>query len=118
NKLVYVAHAEKRLAVIDPDSYEIKADIKLPGDPESFVLERERPRIYLNSPSSKEVVVIDTDKNEVTAKYPLKLASSNYPIALDEANHRLFCGCRKKPMIVVVDTESGKEVASVDIPGD
>jgi DNA-binding beta-propeller fold protein YncE len=118
NKLIYLAHAEKRLAVIDPDSHEIKADIKLPGDPEAFTIEKGRPRIYLNCPSSREVVVIDTDKNEVIEHFPLKLASNNYPIALDEANHRLFCGCRKKAMIVVLDTESGKEITGIDIPGD
>jgi hypothetical protein len=39
-------------------------------------------------------------------------------VALDEANHRIFVGCRKEPMIVVLDTESGKEVVTVPIPGD
>jgi hypothetical protein len=62
--------------------------------------------------------VIDTDKNEVVATHPLKLAGNNYPMALDEANHRVFIGCRKKPMVVVLDSETGKEVTGVPIPGD
>src|SRR5262249_9795228 len=57
-------------------------------------------------------------KNEVTNKYPLKLASANFPLAIDEGNHRLFIGCRKGPMIVVMDSETGKEITSIAIPGD
>jgi hypothetical protein len=62
--------------------------------------------------------VVDTDKQEVVAVWPLKLASANYPLSLDMANKRLFVGCRKQSMIVVLDADSGKEVASVAIPAD
>ena len=116
--LVYVAHAEKSLGVIDGQSLELKADISLPGSAESFQLDTRRPRLYLNIPSPSQVVVIDTDKNEVIKSYPLKMAAANYPLALDEANHRLFIGCRKKPMIVVMDSETGAEITGVPIPGD
>jgi DNA-binding beta-propeller fold protein YncE len=116
--LVYVAHAEKALGVIDGQTMEQKADINLPGSAESFQLESDRPRLYLNIPSPSQVAVIDTDKNEVVQSYPLKSATANYPMALDQANHRLFIGCRKKPSLVVLDTESGQEVATLEIPGD
>jgi hypothetical protein len=116
--LVYVAHAEKALGVIDGESLELKADITLPGSAEAFQLEVGRPRLYLNIPAPSQVVVIDTEKNEVVQKYPLKLAGANFALALDEAKRRLFIGCRKKSMIVVMDTESGAEVAGVPIPAD
>jgi DNA-binding beta-propeller fold protein YncE len=116
--LVYVAHAENSLGVIDAKTFEVKADIKLPGAAESFQLETGRPRLYLNAPSSTEVVVIDTDKNEVASRYPIKSAAANQTMALDEANHRLFIGCRNKPMMVVLDSETGNEIAKVAIPGD
>jgi DNA-binding beta-propeller fold protein YncE len=117
-KLVYVAHAENALGVIDAKTYAVKTDIKLPGQAEAFQLESGRPRLYLNVPSTPEVLVIDTDKNEIAARYPLKLAAANYPMALDEANHRIFIGCRKEPKLVVMDNDTGKEVTSVGIPGD
>ncbi|HZU34661.1 MAG TPA: YncE family protein [Gemmataceae bacterium] len=116
--LVYVAHAEKELAVIDGKALELRAEIKVPGQPESFQLEQGGSRLYLNTPSTKQVSVIDTRKNEVVDRYTLHQAAGNYPMALDEANHRLFVGCRAKPMLVVLDTETGKEVARVPIPGD
>lgn len=116
--LVYVAHAEKMLGVIDGKALQLKTDIKLPGPAESFQLESSRPRLYLNSPSPSQVIVIDTDKNEVIKSYPLKMAAANYPLALDESNHRLFIGCRKKPMLVVMDSESGAEITGLEIPAD
>jgi DNA-binding beta-propeller fold protein YncE len=115
---VYLAHAEKALSVIDPETLEVKAAIKLPGQPEAFQLEAGRPRLYLNVPSVKAVVVIDTEKNEVVKQWPLKAAGANYPLALDEQGHRLFVGCRKPAAVVILDTESGKELGSVAIPGD
>lgn len=115
---VYVAHAEKALGVIDGEALDLKADIMLPGSAEGFQLEKGRPRLYLNIPSPSQVVVIDTDKNAITANYPLKQASANFALTVDEANHRLFIGCRKQPMLVVMDSETGAEVAGVSIPAD
>jgi DNA-binding beta-propeller fold protein YncE len=115
---VYVAHAEKSLAVLDPKTLEVLAEIKVPGQPESFQLEKDHPRLYLNVPSVGEVVVVDTEKNEVAKRWPLQSAGANYPMALDEAGRRVFVGCRKKPMVVVLDADSGKEVGSAVIAGD
>jgi hypothetical protein len=39
-------------------------------------------------------------------------------MALDEANHRLFIGCRRPTKALVFDTASGKEIGSFDIVGD
>jgi DNA-binding beta-propeller fold protein YncE len=114
--LVYVAHAENALGVIDAKSYAVKTDIKLPGSAEAFLLETGRPRLYLNVPSINEVIVIDTDKNEITNRWPVKMAGANQSLALDEPNKRLFVGCRTNPAVVVMDTETGKEITKVAIP--
>jgi DNA-binding beta-propeller fold protein YncE len=116
-RLVYVAHAEKALGVIDGRTFALKADIKLPGAAEGFQLEAKRPRLYLNTPAPSQVVVLDTDKREVVTTYPVTKASGGHPLALDEANHRLYVGCRQEPMLVVLDSETGKEVAGVPLPG-
>jgi DNA-binding beta-propeller fold protein YncE len=115
---VYVTHAENALSVIEPKKMEVKATIKLPGAPEAFQIDPSRPRLYVNVPRPSQVAVVDTEKNEVVAKYPLTLAEVNYPLAFDARGGRLFVGCRKKPAVVVLDAKTGKEVASVEIPGD
>jgi DNA-binding beta-propeller fold protein YncE len=116
--IVYVAHAEKELGVIDAKSLVVKTNIKLPAAAEGFVFETKRPRLYLVTPEPSQIVVIDTDKNAVVTTYPIKSAGGGHAIALDEASHRVFVGCRKEPMVVALDTETGKEVATVPIPGD
>jgi DNA-binding beta-propeller fold protein YncE len=115
--LVYVAHAEKALAVIDGKTYQLKSDIKLPDTGEGFELETARPRLYLNAPAANAVVVIDTDKNEVVKTYPTKLATGGVPLALDESARRIYVGCRKDPKVLVMDTETGKELSTADIVG-
>jgi DNA-binding beta-propeller fold protein YncE len=117
-QLVYVAHAEQSLGVISAKTNAVKADIKLPAAAEAFVLEAGRPRAYVAAPSPCQVIVIDTEKNEVAASYPVKAAGAAHPIALDEAAHRVYLGCRKEPKVVILDTESGKEVGEAAIPGD
>jgi len=54
----------------------------------------------------------------VIAKWKTDLAFGNFPMALDEANHRLFVGCRLPPKLVVLNTESGDVVAKTGISGD
>ncbi|HEX3150171.1 MAG TPA: hypothetical protein VHR66_18990 [Gemmataceae bacterium] len=117
-QMVYVAHAEKSLGVISAKTNALKADIKLPASAEGFVLEEGRQLLYLSTPSPCQVVVIDTGKNEVVKTYPIKTAGGAHPIALDEAAHRVYVGCRKEPKVVIVDTESGKEVGDAAIPED
>jgi hypothetical protein len=69
-------------------------------------------------PDDKELEVADLAKNAVIAKWPVTSALKNYPMALDEAHHRLFMGCRAPARMLVLDTETGKQMASVEIVGD
>jgi DNA-binding beta-propeller fold protein YncE len=116
--LTFVAHDEKALGIIDAKSFAVLPDLKLPGAAEGFQIEAARPRLYLVIPSPSQVLVIDTLKKEILATYPIKAASNGHPLALDEANKRIFVGCRTEPMVVVLDSETGKEIATVPIPKD
>jgi DNA-binding beta-propeller fold protein YncE len=55
---------------------------------------------------------------KVTATWPVVGATSNFPMALDEDNHRLFIGCRSPAKVLVSDTTSGKVLSAFDIVGD
>jgi DNA-binding beta-propeller fold protein YncE len=114
--LVFVAHAEKALGVVDAKTFAVKGDVKLPGAAEGFQVAPSRPQLYLVTPSPSQVSVIDIDKKEVVANYPIKMAGGGHPLALDDANKRLFVGCRQAPMVVVLDGETGKEIAGMEIP--
>lgn len=56
---------------------------------------------------------IHRQKSGAVTKWPLKDLRANYAMALNEKDHRLFNITRKIPMMVVLDTQSGKEVAHV-----
>jgi hypothetical protein len=43
----------------------------------------------------------------------LKTGKSNYPMALDESDHRIFVVTRRPAQLVVIDSDSGALVASV-----
>lgn len=117
-KLFWVGYGNGGLAAVDPESGKIIQDIKLDAHPESFQLERKGHRIFVNEPGVRDIAVVDRDKRSVIAKWPLNEAQANFPMALDEANRRLFIGCRKPAKMLVIDVESGKTVASIDIVGD
>src|SRR5947209_7115425 len=81
--------AGKPLSVVDAKTLEVLAKVPLPGPPEAFQLDTAAGRIFLNSPSPAQVVVIDLRKNAVTASHPLQRARKNYPLALDAAGRRV-----------------------------
>src|SRR5438034_11829901 len=78
---------------------------------------RSKPMIYANIATKAKVVVIDRNTHKVT-DWPLKSGKANYPMALDEADHRLFVVTRKPAQLVVLDTDSGGMVASVPCVSD
>ncbi len=118
SKRLYVGFGTGGIGVISALESKTVGSIKLSAHPEAFVLEKQGKRIFVNVPNSRHVAVIDRDKGEVTARWQTDLAFGNFPMALDEANHRLFVGCRVPSKMVVLNTESGDVVAKIDISGD
>jgi DNA-binding beta-propeller fold protein YncE len=115
---LYVGYGSGALAGVDPISGSVTGQVKLAGHPESFQLERSGTRIFVNVPSARHIAVVDRATMKATATWPVTDASANYPMALDETNHRLFVGCRRPAKILAYDTTSGKVVGSADIVGD
>jgi DNA-binding beta-propeller fold protein YncE len=118
HKEVFVGYGAGALGVINAPLGSRVGDTMLDAHPESFQLERDGPRIFVNVPNAGHVAVVDRRTHSVIAKWPIEAAKQNFPMALDEANHRLFIGCRRPPKLVVLDTSSGKQVAEVAIVGD
>ena len=118
SKQIYVGFDSGGIGVINAVDAKQVGSIKLAAHPEAFELERQGHRIFVNVPNARHVAVVDRDKGEVIATWKTDGAFGNFPMALDEAHHRLFVGCRIPSKLVVLDTESGKPVTSVGISGD
>ena len=117
-KMLYVGYGGGALAAVDPASGQVKGQVKLAGHPESFQLERTGPRIFVNVPDAQQIAVVDRKAMKVTATWPVSAAKKNYPMALDEASHRLFIGCRRPAKVLVYDLANGTQTGSFDIVGD
>jgi len=116
--LIYMGYGDGALGIIRAANAEMIASIKLDGHPESFQLEQNGGRIFVNVPDAGNIEVIDRDKRTRIATWPMEQFRANFPMGLDEANHRLFIGCRHPARLVVLDTNTGKKVSDVEIAGD
>ena len=117
HKRVYVGYGTGALGALDTNGERI-ADIPLGGHPESFQLDSAAGRIYVNIPTRHEIAVVDVNKMKVAARWSVMIASSNYPMALDAAHHRLFVMTRRPPHLLVYDTEKGRLVATLQAGND
>ena len=116
--LIYVGYGDGALAIIRAATGEKVGDIKLAGHPESFQLEQNSNRIFVNVPDAGHIAVIDRVAEKVITTWPIGKFHANFPMALDGANHRLFVGRRRPARLVVFDTATGKQVADTEISGD
>jgi len=72
----------------------------------------------VNIPGSHTIAVVDRSSRQVTGHWSLGPVGANFPMALDEANHRAFVGCRAPARLLVFATESGKQIATLNLHGD
>jgi len=114
---VFVGYGEGGIAVFDPDGNKA-GDIKVDAHPESFQLEKNGGRMFVNLPGSQKVAVIDRLQSAVVTSWTTDDARSNFPMALDESGGRLFIVCRRPAVLLVLDTGSGAVVAKLPTVGD
>jgi DNA-binding beta-propeller fold protein YncE len=115
---LYVGFNAGALAAIDPAAGKVLGQVKLAGHPESFQLERDGSRVFVNVPSAEQVAIVDRASMKVMSTWPITTARANYPMALDEADRRVFIGCRRPAKVLVLDIATGKESSSFEIVGD
>ena len=121
SKTVFVGFGEDDggIAMIDPKTDERIGQVyKTEGHPESFQVEASGGHIFVNVPDAGYVVESIDRKTGAMTKWPLKGLKGNYAMALNEEDHRLFTITRKTPMMVVLNTENGKEVARLRAAGE
>jgi DNA-binding beta-propeller fold protein YncE len=89
NDHVWVGYGGGALGEFDERGTKL-AEIKLSAHPESFQLEKNGSRIFVNLPESRKIAVVDRKTRSVTESWSTGGPLANYPMALDEGDHRLF----------------------------
>ena len=121
SKMVFVGFGQEDggIAMIDPKTDERVGNVyKTSGHPESFQVEASGEPIFANVPDAGNAVESIDRKTGAVTKWPLKGLRANYAMALNEEDHRLFTITRKTPNLVVLDTQTGKEVYRVRAAGE
>ena len=114
-KRVYVGYGDDENAAIGmvdaTTNKRLDEEFKTGAHPESFQLETSGPNIYVNLPDRKQIAVINR-KSHAISRWNLTLGD-NFPMALDEPDHRLFIASRSPARMAVFNTDSGKLVVTL-----
>jgi DNA-binding beta-propeller fold protein YncE len=104
------------VSIVDVNQRAMTANIPVPGRTRWAIFDASSDVFYVNISDPAQIIVVD-------AKNPTRVARTfEIPVAgphgldLDTAQHRLFCACDGK-QLVVVDTRSGKVSHQVEIGG-
>jgi DNA-binding beta-propeller fold protein YncE len=111
---VYAGYGDDQagaIGAVDATTNErVGKDFILGAHPESFQLETSGPYIYVNLPDLNQVASIKRDTGKIE-RWHLAL-DGNFPMALDEPDHRLFVVTHEPPRLVVLDTDSGRLIST------
>ena len=114
---VYVGYGGGGLGEIDAEGNKV-GESKLDAHPESFQLEKGSSRIYVNLPKSLKIAVVNREERTILGTWRTDGTTANYPMALDETDHRLFVVSRFPARLLVFDTNTGKIIQSLSAAGD
>ncbi len=124
SKLLYVVDGGKAaklpnvfLDIVDTTAAKKVGEIKLDSvSSEAMAVEKYRARMFADIRGNDTVEVYNLKTRSLLATWPLAQESKNpTAMALDEADHRLFIGTREPGKLLVLDSDSGKIIAS--LPG-
>lgn len=107
------------ISVVDTNTSKKLRDIKIGSNHvEAVILEKSGPRMFINITGQNAVGVMDRDKSELSATWPLPVGDKlNVAMAFDEANHRLFVVTRNPGKLIVMNSDNGKVIANLPAVG-
>src|ERR1700674_3121287 len=119
SKLLYVGYGGKdagkdygEVGIIDAKTDKHVGDIKVEAHPAELLLGQSGKTLFVFVSIASKVQVVDTRKREVVSTWPVS-SQRNGDGAFDEKTHRLFIGTRTPPQMIAMDSQTGKEVASL-----
>jgi YVTN family beta-propeller protein len=116
-KHVYAMNGDSDSAsVINAADGKLIGTVALGGNPE-FAVSDGKGNVYINLEDRAETVHVDANALKVLHSWPLAPGKTATALAFDAETRRLFAGCRGAQLMVVLDADSGKVVATAPIGG-
>jgi DNA-binding beta-propeller fold protein YncE len=112
NGHVVVGYGEGGLAVIDPATRTKLQDIKLPGHPESFQIDPQSNRAYVNVPDAGQIAVVDLATGRQVASWTVPGLAQNFPMAIGDSGATIAAVFRSPPRLVFLDSRTGAVAGS------
>ena len=112
---IYVTHDNgDELWAVDAATNMVKATIAVPNGPEGMAHDAGTDRVFMNSKTTSQVVVISTKTNTVVAQWPTAPATGPHGLAFDAAAGRIYVS-GDNSILVALDTKTGKVIGSTGI---
>lgn len=117
SKVVYVGYGGKdagkdygEVGIIDALKNRHSGDIKVAAHPSELLLDKSGNTLFVFISAANELQVVNTKKGQLVSTWRV---SSEHPgdAAFDEVTSRLFIGIHTPAEMIVMDSESGKEIA-------
>src|SRR5579863_902181 len=114
SKRVFAFNGESNSATaIDAASGKVAGTVDLGGGPE-YAAADGKGYVFNNLEDESQLLKINSHELKVEQRWPTAPCSSPSSMAMDQANRRLFLGCRSKVM-AVVDADTGKVITTLPI---
>jgi DNA-binding beta-propeller fold protein YncE len=105
----------KELTYVDAKTGQVSGRVAMPAKKLEASVSDGKGLMFIASRDRSSVFKLDPAQHAVLAEYPAECEEAN-GLAIDRATRRLFVGCRgKSPVIAVMDADSGKVVAKLEI---
>src|SRR5258707_9009520 len=119
SKLLYVGYGGKGAGKDYGESGIIAAktdkhigDIKVEAHPAELLMDQSGKTLFVFVSAASKVQVVDTKKRQVVSTWPVS-SQRNGDGAFDEKTRKLFIGTRTPAQMIAMDSQTGKEVASL-----
>ena len=119
SKKIITSYGDKKdeggLLIIDPVTYEMTT-IKMEAPAEDFAIDETGRYIYANLHSASATQLVDRTTGKLT-RWDYQNAQRPTPMALNAKEHRLYIAARGPADLLVINTDTGKEVSRIPLGG-
>ncbi len=115
---VFIGYGDGALAIVDAVTNSKIASAPLQAHPESFQLDGNTSRIFVNVPKAATIDVVDRTSGEKIASWPTAARGANFAMALDRARQHVIVAFRQPAELGIFSVADGSFIASVPTCGD
>jgi DNA-binding beta-propeller fold protein YncE len=114
---VVIGYGGGALAILDPQTRSKVVDIPLKAHPESFQIDPESGRIFVNLPGARAITVVDRNWEKQVTTWPMD-QGGNFAMALDRARGQILVVFRGSSRLAAFAMTDGKPISTAETCGD